>query len=102
MDDVWISGSLARRKVPRFVVPFDENQFNLSPHLKDVTTLDSISLQAPSGDKRGSNTPYARATASTPNARATANQQALRHFQHDWDVKWDGNNHKLCSADSGC
>ena len=44
MDDVWISGRLAAGGVRRFVVPFDEDQFTMSPGLDNVTTLDHVEL----------------------------------------------------------
>jgi len=47
MDDVWISGRLAAAKVRRFVVPFDEDQFTMSPDLANVTTLDKVTLSEP-------------------------------------------------------
>ena len=48
MDDVWISGRLAAAGVRRFVVPFDEDQFTMTPNLENVTTLDHVSLDRPS------------------------------------------------------
>ena len=33
MDDVWISGHLARRRVKRYVVPFDADQYTSDPRL---------------------------------------------------------------------
>lgn len=68
MDDVWISGHLARRRVPRFVVPLDERQFNRDPKLA-VTPLDS-NLGGRSLD------------------RAAANRAALAYFRPHWDVYW--------------
>ena len=73
MDDVWISGHLARNGVPRLVVPADEDQFTAGAKLTNVTTLDHI-------NGRGR---------SQPDARAKANKVALRYFAADWDVEWN-------------
>ena len=88
MDDVWISGRLAHAKVPRYVVPFDEDQFTMSPNLENVTTLDHVSLQTPGSKKRAS-------AGSSQNTRMAANEQALRHFKNDWDVGWDNRNYGI-------
>jgi hypothetical protein len=71
MDDAWVSGHLARRKVPRVVVPLDSEQTTKTPEFKDVVTLDS-----------------ALGTGITD--RQSANEQAIRHFttSQKWDVLW--------------
>lgn len=40
MDDVWISGHLARRHVLKFVVPLGQDQVNRNPRFTNLTTLD--------------------------------------------------------------
>lgn len=70
MDDVWISGHLARRKIPRFVVPFDADQFTRAAQLENVITLDA---NLGTGVKD----------------RKAANEAGLAHFRSDWDVFWD-------------
>lgn len=78
MDDVWISGHLARRKVPRLVVPFEEDQFTWNTWTPELT-LDRIRLRR--------EPMYQRFRGSTP--REAANNQALAYFMDDWDVMWD-------------
>lgn len=78
MDDVWISGNLARRGVPRLVVPFDENTFTWNSWLPTLT-LDQIRLRR--------EPKYQRYRGNTP--REAANNQALTYFMDDWDVMWD-------------
>ena len=70
MDDVWISGHLARRGVPRFVVPSDGDQFTRTPHFENVVTLDGNLGKGVTDRKQ-------------------ANEAGLRHFKDDWDVFWD-------------
>jgi hypothetical protein len=69
MDDVWISGHLAKNGVPRLVVPADEDQFTLAGQ-PSVTTLDSIQ--------------------GAYSTREKANQVALQYFRGHWDVAWKG------------
>ena len=70
MDDVWISGHLARRRVKRFVVPFDADQYTSDPRLENVVTLDSNLGKGVSN-------------------RAAANEAGLTYFRGAWDVVWD-------------
>ena len=70
MDDVWISGHLARRHIKRYVVPFDADQYTSDPRLENVVTLDSNLGQGVSN-------------------RAAANEIALDYFRGAWDVVWD-------------
>jgi hypothetical protein len=44
MDDVWISGQLAKNHVARLVVPFDEHQFTYNSYYPRLT-LDTIRLR---------------------------------------------------------
>ena len=77
MDDVWFSGHLAKRNVPRFVVPSDTDQFTRSPEFKDVITLDSgLRTGGQKQKKPGLD-------------RKAANDAALRYFSDYWDVFWD-------------
>ena len=78
MDDVWVSGQLARAGVPRMVVPFDEYQVTYNSFYPALT-LDTIRLRR---DGR-----YQRARGQNP--REAANHQALGFFYSDWDVLWD-------------
>lgn len=83
MDDVWISGHLARRKVPRFVVPADLDQFTRSPRFTNVNTLDT-------------NLGKHRAGSRTKKIdRRAANEAALRFFKGHWDVFWSPPRHAL-------
>jgi len=78
MDDVWISGQLARRSVPRMVVPFNDDQYTWNSWLPTLT-LDQITLRrAPK---------YQRYRGTNP--REAANNQALSYFMNDWDVLWE-------------
>ena len=70
MDDVWISGHLARRGVDRFVVPSDADQFTRTPHFENVVTLDGNLGKGVTN-------------------RAAANEAGLKHFRSSWDVFWD-------------
>ena len=70
MDDVWISGHLARRRVKRYVVPFDADQYTSDPRLENVVTLDSNLGKGVSN-------------------RAAANEAGLNYFRGAWDVVWD-------------
>ena len=119
MDDVWISGRLAVAGVPRsvpvlatatlraspplspflsrhdhrrYVVPFDEDQFTMSPNLENVTTLDHVSLKEKAPGGGGGRK---RVSSSGGNTRTVANEQALQHFRDDWDVIWDGSNYEI-------
>mmetsp|Transcript_29314 Transcript_29314/g.94578 ORF Transcript_29314/g.94578 Transcript_29314/m.94578 type:complete len:100 (+) Transcript_29314:1532-1831(+) len=81
MDDVWFSGHLARRNVPRYVVPSDSDQFTRSPEFKDIVTLDSLQNQNQGqGGKSKRNPPGID--------RKAANEAALRYFHPHWDVFW--------------
>lgn len=79
MDDVWINGHLARRDVPRLVVPFDDYQWTYNSYLA-VTTLDRIRIRR--------HERY-RITAKVASMRAFANDQALDYFSPDWEVLWE-------------
>ena len=79
MDDVWISGRLAQAGVPRFVVPFDEDQFTRTPGFENVTTLDSAHISSGGGGG---------GRAAPGPTRQQSNEEALRYFQKDWDVAW--------------
>ena len=70
MDDVWISGMLARRGVKRYVVPFDADQYTSDPKLQNVMTLDSN---------------LGKGVAN----RQAANEAGLRYFKQHWDIMWD-------------
>ena len=70
MDDVWISGHLARRHIKRYVVPFDADQYTSDPRLENVVTLDSNLGKGVSN-------------------RAAANEAGLNYFRGAWDVVWD-------------
>ena len=74
------------------MVPFDEDQFTMSPNLENVTTLDHVSLKekAPGGGGGRKRVP-----SSGGNTRTAANEQALQHFRDDWDVIWDGSNYEI-------
>ena len=130
MDDVWISGRLAAGGVRRFVVPFDEDQFTMSPGLDNVTTLDHVELhksrnpiaerqkQQPQAQAGKHNRKVGRdgselliggdmpskfkkpAGGFSGNNRVAANEQALKHFKRNWDVLWDGALYKVVSASS--
>jgi hypothetical protein len=80
MDDVWISGQLARAGVPRLVVPFDEHQYTYNSYLPALT-LDNIRLRT--------SAKYTQKVA-PKSAREAANNQALTYFLEDWDVLWQG------------
>lgn len=60
MDDVWFSGHLARRRIPRFVVPTR----GISVSIPKSSTLDGRF------------------------DRMKENTRALRYFKGDWDVAW--------------
>ena len=129
MDDVWISGRLAAGGVRRFVVPFDEDQFTMSPGLDNVTTLDHVELhktrdpiaerrkqkqqpQPQAGKHRKDGRDNSERIGDIPskfkkpaggfsgNNRVAANEQALKHFKRNWDVLWDGALYKVVSASS--
>ena len=121
MDDVWISGRLASSGVRRFVVPFDEDQFTMTPNLENVTTLDHVTLDKPpalakalklEAEERAAGTAAkpGRLTAAAAAAekekakpppkeqgsnRVLANEQALLHFKRAWDVLWDNEHYKV-------
>mmetsp|Transcript_13665 Transcript_13665/g.41309 ORF Transcript_13665/g.41309 Transcript_13665/m.41309 type:complete len:319 (-) Transcript_13665:1952-2908(-) len=79
MDDVWFSGHLAKRHIPRFVVPSDADQFTRSPEFSAVVTLD-----------RGLDSAVKNNNNKKPALdRRAANEAALRHFRGHWDVFWD-------------
>ena len=67
--------------VPRFIVPFDEDQFTMTPGFENVTTLDSARVAA--GGAAGG------APRSRPGpTRQQSNEEAMRYFREDWDIGW--------------
>ena len=67
--------------MPRLVVPFDEDQFTMTPGFENVTTLDSARV-ATGGAAGG-------APRSRPGpTRQQSNEEAMRYFREDWDVGW--------------
>ena len=66
--------------MPRLVVPFDEDQFTMTPGFENVTTLDSAHVGAV-GAAGG-------APRKAGPTRQQSNEEAMRYFREDWDVGW--------------
>ena len=75
MDDVWINGHLSRKSVPRFVVPFDEDQFTYNSYSPKLTLDKSITISNKNNGNGGSK----------GGTRIQANDQAIQHFGNSWD-----------------
>ena len=69
--------------VPRFIVPFDEDQFTMTPGFENVTTLDAVHIAAPGGGGR------APAGGGGSQTRQQSNEEALRYFRGTWDIAWN-------------
>jgi len=83
MDDVWINGHLSKNNVPRFVVPFDEDQFTYNSYSPKLTLDTSITISKKNGNGNGG---------SKGGTRVQANDQAIQHFGSIWngDVMFSG------------
>ena len=81
MDDIWISGNLAKLGVPRFVVPFDRDQV----HHAALIIEETINLDIIEG-------------ISGMGARTVANNMALEHFKENWDNRFSDDHILLLDA----
>lgn len=82
MDDVWISGHLARRHVLKFVVPLGQDQVNRNPRFTNITPLDHdlnlkfdaelFAYEAGSGKRSGRNELILGRSATKKSAKDTA------------------------------
>ena len=86
MDDVWINGHLSKNNVPRFVVPFDEDQFTYNSYSPKLTLDTSITISNQNDKKGGGN------GGSRGGTRIQANDQAIKYFEDIWngDVMFSG------------
>ena len=86
-------------------VPFDEDQFSMTPNLENVTTLDHVALDVPVSRQREEASKAKGKTSAgvsgAGNNRVAANEQALAHFKGTWDVFWDGDSYSVIHPKAG-